>query len=97
MLNVVLRCVDSLRILFTPFLPFSSQELHRLLGYDDVIAGPLEQREAEEADGSTHTVLTGDYSDWTGRWAPGALPDGFTSASTTGAGGATLPPLSGDC
>ena len=75
-LNVVLRCVDSLKILLMPFLPFSSQVLHRLLGYDDVIAGPLEQREVEEAGGTTHAVLTGRYSDWTGRWVPSALPAG---------------------
>jgi methionyl-tRNA synthetase len=73
-LNVVLRCIDSLKILLTPFLPFSSQELHRLLGYDDVIAGPPEQREQAEANGSTHTVLTGDYASWGGHWAPSALP-----------------------
>src|SRR5205823_2391961 len=41
-LNVSLRCVDSLKILFTPFLPFSSQTVHELLGYDDVLAGELE-------------------------------------------------------
>ena len=34
-LYVVLRCIDNLKILFTPFLPFSSQVLHELLGYDD--------------------------------------------------------------
>src|SRR5205807_6320630 len=38
-LNVGLRCVDSLKVLFTPFLPFSSQTVHGMLGYDDVIAG----------------------------------------------------------
>jgi methionyl-tRNA synthetase len=75
-LNVAIRCIDSLKILFVPFLPFSSQELHRLLGYDGVIAGPPEQREVEEADGSTHAVLTGSYSEWTGRWEPSALPAG---------------------
>jgi methionyl-tRNA synthetase len=75
-LNVALRCVDDLKVLFAPFLPFSSQTLHELLGYDDVIAGPLEQREVTEADGSRHTVLTGDYEAWAGRWSPGSLPAG---------------------
>ena len=47
-LYVALRCVDSLKVLFTPFLPFSSQALHELLGYDGWIAGPLEFREVDE-------------------------------------------------
>ncbi len=33
-LYVALRVVDSLKTLFTPFLPFSSQVLHELLGYE---------------------------------------------------------------
>ena len=31
-LYVSLRAIDSLKVLFTPFLPFSSQRLHELLG-----------------------------------------------------------------
>ena len=38
-LYVALRVVDSLKVLLAPFLPFSAQRLHELLGYDDVIAG----------------------------------------------------------
>ena len=34
-LYVTLRCIDNLKTLFTPFLPFTSQALHELLGYDD--------------------------------------------------------------
>ena len=44
-LYVALRCVDSLKMLFTPFLPFSSQRLHELLGYEGWLAGPLEFRD----------------------------------------------------
>jgi methionyl-tRNA synthetase len=75
-LFVALRCVDSLKILMTPFLPFTSQKLHELLGYTGYIAGPLEFREYAEEDGSTHRVLTGDYAGWVGRWQPSALPVG---------------------
>jgi methionyl-tRNA synthetase len=75
-LYVALRLVDSLKVLFTPFLPFSSQKLHHLLGYDGWLAGPLEFREIEEADGEKHTILTGDYSKWVGRWLPSELPVG---------------------
>jgi methionyl-tRNA synthetase len=75
-LYVCLRCVDSLKTLFTPFLPFTSQRLHELLGYEGFIAGPLEFREETEEDGSVHTVLTGDYASWIGSWAPSELAPG---------------------
>jgi methionyl-tRNA synthetase len=71
-----LRCVDSLKIFFTPFLPFSSQRLHGYLGYSGDIAGPLEFKHYTEANGRSHRVLTGDYSGWVGRWAPPELPVG---------------------
>ena len=60
-LHVALRCVDSLKTLLAPFLPFTSQTVHELLGYDGLLAGPLEFRTVTEEDGSTHEVLTGDY------------------------------------
>ena len=75
-LYTALRCVDSLKTLITPFLPFTSQKLHELLGYDGYIAGPLLFREYTEADGNSHRVLTGDYETWVGEWAPSALPPG---------------------
>jgi len=75
---VALRCVNSLKILFTPFLPFSSQRLHEYLGFDGYIAGPLEFKEYTEEDGRSHRVLTGNYSCWIGRWEPPRLPIGQT-------------------
>src|SRR3954447_3135257 len=75
-LYVALRAVDSLKTIFTPFLPFSAQELHELLGYEGWIAGPLERRTVEEDDGSTHEILTGDYASWVGSWAPSQLAPG---------------------
>jgi methionyl-tRNA synthetase len=74
-LFVCLRCVDSLKTLFTPFMPFSSQTLHELLGNEGSIAGPLEFREVED-DGDTHVVLTGDYASWVGAWEPSDLAPG---------------------
>lgn len=75
-LFVALRAIDSLKILLTPYLPFSSQRLHELLGYDDVLAGPIESRVVQEDDGREHAVLAGDYETWAGGWAPSALPAG---------------------
>jgi methionyl-tRNA synthetase len=75
-LYVALRCINNLKVLLAPFLPFSSQRLHEMLGAEGYLAGPLEFREYTEANGSTHRVLTGDYAGWIGRWEPQALPIG---------------------
>jgi len=75
-LYVALRCVDSLKTLFAPFLPFTSQTVHELLGHDGWLAGPLEIRRYAEDDGSEHDVLTGDYTTWVGTWAPSELAPG---------------------
>jgi methionyl-tRNA synthetase len=74
-LYVALRAIDSLKTLFTPFIPFSSQALHELLGHEGTIAGELEFRTVEEDD-SSHEVLTGDYDAWIGEWKPSELPPG---------------------
>ena len=75
-LYVALHCVDSLKTLFAPFLPFTSQTVHELLGYDGYLAGPIESVTIAEEDGSTHDVLTGDYTSWVGSWTPSELPPG---------------------
>jgi methionyl-tRNA synthetase len=75
-LFVALRAVDSLKTMFTPFLPHTSQVVHELLGYEGFIAGPLVFREVEEEDGRKHEILTGDYRSWVGSWSPSELPPG---------------------
>jgi len=74
-LYVALRAIDNLKIVFAPFLPFSSQRLHELLGFDTVIAGEVESREITQ-ESVPYTVLTGEYGTWDGRWEPSALPAG---------------------
>src|SRR4051812_32351615 len=74
-LYVLLRAVDNLKVIFTPFLPFSSQVLHELLGYDGWLAGPLEVQTVDE-DGESHKVLTGDYASWVGAWEPSHIEPG---------------------
>jgi len=73
-LYIALRCVDNLKTMFTPFLPFSSQRLHSMLGYEDVIAPQPEVREFAE-DASAHTVITGDY-EAVNRWLRSDLQPG---------------------
>jgi methionyl-tRNA synthetase len=75
-MHVAVRCVDSLKVLFTPFLPFASQRVHELLGYDDVLAGPLEFRDVSGENDDPHTILTGRYGEWRRGWGPTDLAEG---------------------
>ncbi len=74
-LYVSLRAIDGIKVLLAPFLPFSAQRLHEMLGYESVLAGELEFRTVDE-DGAEHVVLTGDYSSWSGRWEASTLQPG---------------------
>jgi len=75
-LYVALRCVDNLKTMLTPFLPFSAQRLHAMLGYEDVIAPQPDVREFSE-NGASHTVITGEY-EAVDRWRPSQLEPGRT-------------------
>jgi len=74
-LFVAIRCVDSLKTLITPFLPFSSQRLHEMLGYEDVIAPQPVVRDYEEEGEARHNVLGNDYDERL-RWKPSEIPPG---------------------
>ncbi|MFO3797415.1 MAG: class I tRNA ligase family protein, partial [Anaerolineales bacterium] len=51
-----LRAIDSLKVLFAPFLPFSSEALHQMLGYATPLFGSL-KIESITDDLGTHNVL----------------------------------------
>ncbi len=74
-LYVGLRVVDNLKILLCPFLPFSSQRLHEMLGYEGTIAGPITLKQVAEAEW-THQILTCEPETWSGRWESSRLPVG---------------------
>ncbi len=70
-----LRAVDSLKTLFAPFLPFTSQKLHEYLGH----AGPLfgtQRIETYPEATRTHTALTYDPAGAVGAWTPSTLAPG---------------------
>ena len=70
-----LRAIDSLKVLIAPFLPFSSERLHRFLGYTEPLFG--EQRVTTyREEGGEHEALIYDPASATGRWSPSALPPG---------------------
>ncbi len=51
-----LRAIDSLKVLFAPFLPFTSEKLHQYLGYDTPLFGEQYLEEVKDSLG-THNVL----------------------------------------
>jgi methionyl-tRNA synthetase len=73
---VVLKAIDSLKILFAPFLPFSSERLHQYLGYEDKLFGRQYTDTFEEDGGRIHEALCYDDSDAAGVWQPSKLPAG---------------------
>lgn len=81
-LYVTLQAIDHLKVILSPFLPESSQQLHELLGYSGTLA-PRPHIAADTApDGAARTVLTGDYqTDVT--WGPTTLPVGQTIGAPT--------------
>ncbi len=72
---VTLQVIDRLKVLLHPFLPFTTQELHKFLGYDDDLFGRLYTEEIEDARG-VHKALRYDGSGVNVRWQPGTLPPG---------------------
>jgi methionyl-tRNA synthetase len=70
-----LRCIDNLKILFAPFLPFTSERVHTLLGYDEPLFGEIRIEEFAE-DGQTHEAVVYDGAAATGRWEVSGLKGG---------------------
>jgi methionyl-tRNA synthetase len=70
-----LRAVDNLKILLAPFLPFSSERLHKTLGYEQPLFGELNIEEVQEQT-RAHGVLAYDGSKATGKWEVSNLQPG---------------------
>ena len=70
-----LRAIDSLKVLAAPFLPFSAERLHRMLGYEQPLFGELKIVTFQEKERS-HRALVYDPAPASGRWEPSALPGG---------------------
>jgi len=67
-----LRAIDSLKTLLAPFIPFSSERLHKFLGYDESIFGEQFTEAREDALGE-HTVLRYKPASGDARWQASQL------------------------
>jgi methionyl-tRNA synthetase len=70
-----LRIVDNLKVLFSPFLPFSSERLHRYLGYTQPLFGE-QYIEAQQDSLGTHNTLRYRPPGPGGNWEPSCLQPG---------------------
>jgi len=68
-----LRAIDSLKVLLSPFLPFTSEKLHRYLGYTQPLFGRAYVETCQDNLGQ-HAVLRYDPTGASGRWEPSQLP-----------------------
>jgi methionyl-tRNA synthetase len=82
-LHVALQLVSDCNTLLSPFMPHSSQQVHKLLGGAGLLAPQPELREVDDLDGGVaYPVLTGDY-DTGGQWARTPLRPGTPVAAPT--------------
>ncbi len=72
---VAMKVIDSLKVLFAPFLPFTCEKLHKLLGYQGQLFGDQYTQVIRDAMGE-HTALLYDSSKAAGRWQPSDLKPG---------------------
>lgn len=70
-----LRAIDSLSVLLAPFLPFSCERLHRLLGYDRPLFGS-QRIETYAEESRSHEALIYEAGEAGGEWRASALPAG---------------------
>jgi methionyl-tRNA synthetase len=70
-----LKAIDSLKILFAPFLPFTCDKLHGFMGYDGSLFGTQFTETLTDELGE-HKVLRYDPTGATGKWEPSKLKAG---------------------
>jgi methionyl-tRNA synthetase len=72
-----LRVIDSLKVLFHPFLPFSTEALHAQLGYDGTLSGAIDIATFNENQ-SSHRALVYQHPTAGDHWQPSELKAGQT-------------------
>lgn len=70
-----LKAIDSLKVLFAPFLPHTSERLHTYLGYQQPLFGEQYVETVQDSLGE-HQVLRYNPAAASGKWAPSELEPG---------------------
>ena len=77
-----IQCIDMLKLLFAPFLPFTSQRLHEILGYTRPLFG-TQYTEIKNDELGSHKVLRYDASTADGKWEANRLAAGASFNTPT--------------
>jgi len=72
---VTLRAIDTVKVALAPFLPFTCERLHHMLGYEGKVVGDFEVQEIPETE-RTHFALIYKPESVALRWQPSELPPG---------------------
>ena len=72
---VAMKAIDSLKVLFAPFLPFTSEKLHSFLGHEGQLFGEQFKKDFED-DLGAHSALLYDPAKAAGSWQPSELQPG---------------------
>lgn len=72
-----MKAIDSLKTLFAPFIPFTSEKLNKFLGYSDNLFG-TQSVIIEQDNLGEHTVLRYHPETGKGEWKPSELKPGMT-------------------
>ena len=72
---VALQAINWLKTMWSPILPFSSQQIHSMLGFEGDLFGTQSSEVVSDARGD-HTVLRYDHTGAVGTWEPTDLPSG---------------------
>ena len=72
---VAMKAIDSLKILFAPFLPFTCEKLHYYMGHSKPLFGEQYTQKINDTLGD-HTALLYDPAKATGIWQPSKLAAG---------------------
>ncbi len=71
-----LQAITNLRTLLAPFLPFTAQQLHEMLGFEGQLFGTLDVETFREPKRGEHEALLYREAGAIGRWEPQRLPPG---------------------
>jgi methionyl-tRNA synthetase len=74
-LNTALQAINGLKTLWSPILPFTSQQVHEMLGEEGNLFG-AQKVETYPESGRSHVALTYDGETAVGRWSRAPLPAG---------------------
>jgi methionyl-tRNA synthetase len=72
---VAMQCIDYLKLIFAPFLPHTSEQLHQYLGYTEPLFGEQFTEKVTDELGE-HTALRYRPGQASGQWSPGKLEPG---------------------